>query len=241
MVNKPLLRPYFWLGCLSGGRLTRHNYLPYAIPYRPGQFHLLRRFVLPWLLPIMMVRCQGMMVFADADDGITGAKGKGWHGFPYHVKRKDEITFGQIISTPHQLPETRNISKFRACRGSPSNSGWWSTKTFLRYSPHNVIFFLYRVVYVDFWINATPHEIPTYPRNAQHPPSPSKPNMQWLPVLWLFGKGQGFGMLARFATEWPLLGCWGKRSDFVWRFRVEEMVTPKQLSYLHLSGPSESI
>ena len=32
MVNKPLLRPYFWLGCLSGGRLTRHNYLPYAIP-----------------------------------------------------------------------------------------------------------------------------------------------------------------------------------------------------------------
>ena len=41
-------------------------------------------------------------------------------------------------------------------------------------------------------------------------------------------------MLARFATEWPLLGCWGKRSDFVWGFRVEEMVTPKQLSYLHL-------
>ena len=177
MVNKPLLRPYFWLGCLSGGRLTRHNYLPYAIPYRPGQFHMLRRFVLPWLLPIMMVRCQGMMVFADADDGITGAKGKGWHGFPYHVKRKDEITFGQIISTPHQLPETRNISKFRACRGSPSNSGWWSTKTFLRYSPHNVIFFLYRVVYVDFlnqchtsWNSNLPQERPASPKpiQAQH-------------------------------------------------------------------------
>ena len=42
MVNKPLIRPYFWGGTLGGGRLTSHDYrvfVTYGSVYRRGPLH----------------------------------------------------------------------------------------------------------------------------------------------------------------------------------------------------------
>ena len=47
MVNKPLIRPYFWGGTLGGGRLTSHDLLKVTLKKRClANHHLGNRFLL---------------------------------------------------------------------------------------------------------------------------------------------------------------------------------------------------